>query len=538
MSSPPAPMLALVALALLLPAQAAFTTTLWFNYTLDAVSPLLTFYPPESAASPTRWTTSWTNASWSSPLRVGVGSAYRWIEGDALLEHASVSWRFPATAFYVRGAAGDPADSVLVNGTPTPLNVAATGVGNDTDPASILPSLVDMPWAASNVTYYAPGGILIVDGVTLTTGIMSDAAHWEDISPNMTTLEQQLGGNNSITSGQAINVTIPASTAFVALNGSVSPSGGTLLASLDPAPPAWISTDPTARLSTKNPWQANTTLFASILDPGVSYVLRLSAEDGAVALSTISYYAGNANVKGGTALNATPSIVPEPPTTSAPGASGGAHKANKSNAGAIAGGVVGGVLGLALLAALAFFLVRRRRRSTPPSERSEKMLVDDVHPPEETPVSPFIDTKITSADYLGAKGSLGAGADAAGAGTGARASPTESTDGSWAAGTLSAISRARPSSTTAPESPMSSPLDPELDAGPVLERPPPTYNPAWEGQGQPGPSGSGSGAPEVLAPAPAEGEGKNVRALPTPPGLEEARKRSYNDMKAALLGKQ
>lgn len=240
----------------------------------------------------------------------------------------------------------------------------------------------------------------------------------------------------------------------------------------------------------------------------------------------------DSNITGGTALNATPSIGPEPAPISSPGAGGSgssAHKANKSNnAGAIAGGVVGGVLGLALLAALAFFLARRRRRRTPPSEPGEKMLVDESHAPEESPISPFIDTKIGSTDYLGAKGALVSPAGAA------RASPTESTDGSWAAGTLSAISRARPSSTTAPESPLSTPLDPELDAGPVLERPPPTYNPAWEGQA--GPSG-GSGAPEVLAPAPAEGEGKNVRALPTPPGLEEGRKRSYNDMKAALLRK-
>lgn len=167
--------LALVALTIPLPAQAGFTTTLWFNYTLDAVSPLLSFYPPESASSPTKWTTAWTNASWSSPLRVGSGASYRWIESDALLDHAAVSWRFPATAFYVRGAAGAPASAALVNGLTEQLNVAGMGVGNQTNPASILPSLVRMPWAANNVTYQADGGILIVDGVTLTTGIMSDA---------------------------------------------------------------------------------------------------------------------------------------------------------------------------------------------------------------------------------------------------------------------------------------------------------------------------------------------------------------------------
>ncbi|KAG7092591.1 hypothetical protein E1B28_008934 [Marasmius oreades] len=51
-----------------------------------------------------------------------------------------------------------------------------------------------------------------------------------------------------------------------------------------------------------------------------------------------------------------PSALQSPTATSQPSGSGGS-----SNAGAIAGGVVGGVAGLAIIAALAFWLFRRRR---------------------------------------------------------------------------------------------------------------------------------------------------------------------------------
>ncbi|KAL1411910.1 hypothetical protein Q8F55_002896 [Vanrija albida] len=516
------PLPALVALATLalLPAQ-AFTTTLFFNYTLDALSPLLSYDPPESGPG-TRWTTAWTNASWSSPARVGAGRGYRWIETDALAERASVSWRFPSTAFYVLGAAGLPPASALVDGKQHALN-AALSPAND---SAALPSLVRLPWAANNVSYQGAGGILMVDGVVLTTGIMSDAANWDDIVP--TTVPA--GTNDSLAAETTMNLTIPAHTAFIAINGSVAPDGGTLLAQLDPAPPAWISDYPIARLSTANPWQANTTLFASILDPGVQYVLHLSAEGGPVRLGTASFYAGNPNVTGGTAFNDTPSVGPEPsarPAPAEPATSGPASTSRKSHTGAIAGGVVGGVVALALLAALALFLVRRHR-ATPPTadDRSEKMLVDDAPPPEDTPVSPFLlDTK--AADYLGAKDFAGT-------------SPTGSTS-SWAAGTLSAMSRARPPS-TAPESALSSPLEPEVDAGP-LERPPPTYNPAWDSPSASASVSALSSPSEAAPPPPPVETGKNLRALPALPREAGAQagaqadgpSRSYSDLKAAII---
>lgn len=55
----------------------------------------------------------------------------------------------------------------------------------------------------------------------------------------------------------------------------------------------------------------------------------------------------------------TASSAPVGPATTSPAASG---KSSHTNVGAIAGGVVGGVIGLAIIAVLAFFLIRSRKR--------------------------------------------------------------------------------------------------------------------------------------------------------------------------------
>lgn len=91
-----------------------------------------------------------------------------------------------------------------------------------------------------------------------------------------------------------------------------------------------------------------------------------------VTLSFSSLASPNANPSAAT----TPSSGRSSPTTTAPSNSdSNSSSSSSTNVGAIAGGVVGGVVGLALLAFLAWFLLRRRKNK----QAGNPYLLQDRH---------------------------------------------------------------------------------------------------------------------------------------------------------------
>lgn len=75
-----------------------------------------------------------------------------------------------------------------------------------------------------------------------------------------------------------------------------------------------------------------------------------------------------------------PSSTIKPASTTSSSSSATAAHSSHTNVGAIAGGVVGGVVGLAIIALLAFCLLRSRRRESALRQEQESVIASYVHP--------------------------------------------------------------------------------------------------------------------------------------------------------------
>ncbi|CAK9782017.1 hypothetical protein CC85DRAFT_288387 [Cutaneotrichosporon oleaginosum] len=205
----------------------------------------------------------------------------------------------------------------------------------------------------------------------------------------------------------SVQVTLPASSTMLEINGTVGPGYGRYTVEVNPPPPQLLGTN---TFDAHRRYVAlNETMYINSLDPAVNYTFTITGdEDPTKILGLVAWKAcflhnpefvvragaGGSNASStaaGGSDNAGISVVvssgsSQPTSTGNSEAGAGASSAGtKTNIGAIAGGVVGGLLGAGLLAAVIFFLCRRRRQR---HKASTEPFVIDVTEDAVTPFKP------------------------------------------------------------------------------------------------------------------------------------------------------
>ncbi|KAL1411960.1 hypothetical protein Q8F55_002953 [Vanrija albida] len=320
-------------------------------------------------------------------------------------------------------------------------------------------------------------------------------------------------------------IPLPANSTFVVLNGSIGPDTDEVIMAFTPpamAFPRWTDPGNWRRYNCTRPFTANVDLIVWPLDPTIKYefYLKLSEQSAGLRLYSLTTWGMSKNGtegeggvsggdNGGSSSDAGSGSPSSSPSVSSP---------KTSNAGSIAGGVVGGVVGVALLGALFWWLWRRKSKAQgKPSKRAD--LVELASKPSSTvslseashathrvgqplpaadrpTLTPFTDFALSPLRYDGASAARPGPHEEDTASSFSATLPASTPRGRFGLSLRTDDIAERPQSlgsavpksalTSAPHTPFGDDAagQPEVDAGPLPARPPPTYNPNWTSSNQ------------------------------------------------------